>query len=255
MQPYLDSLKDYKKVIGSTKTFLDRKSAEECTLGDVVTDAFRKSPWSNIDMSFANAGGLRSVIAKGNITLEDIYSVLPFNNTIDRLTMTGKALKQVFQDKLDQDKTFLQVSGAYIEYTKDYETGNWFVGYIRLPCYNNTKLCYIDDDKVYFITVTSYLATGGDGWTFNKHYTKRDIGGSAVDSFRSFIEKHSPLNQSIEGRIRVTEETEPHQNGPRTIFALCAINLLMALLFCIGSKYFFKRAEPSRVEVPYQSFY
>ena len=82
MKPFLKELKPYKKVVGSTKVYLSRRAGQECNLGDVVTDAFRKYPWSNVDMSFVNGGGLRSVITKGNITLEDIIAVLPFNNTL-----------------------------------------------------------------------------------------------------------------------------------------------------------------------------
>jgi 2',3'-cyclic-nucleotide 2'-phosphodiesterase (5'-nucleotidase family) len=59
----------------------------------------------------------RSDIEIGNITGEDVLSVLPFNNTIDRLVMNGKGIRAVlnnFADGLCPDQscypgTFLQV--------------------------------------------------------------------------------------------------------------------------------------------------
>ena len=40
----------------------------------------------------------RSDIEIGNITGEDVLSVLPFNNTIDRLVMNGKGIRAVLEN-------------------------------------------------------------------------------------------------------------------------------------------------------------
>eukprot|EP00968_Pinguiococcus_pyrenoidosus_P028368 scaffold7797_cov1499-Pinguiococcus_pyrenoidosus.AAC.1 len=41
------------------------------------------------DVTIQNAGGVRTDFAAGNITLDDIYTLLPFSNTLGTIEMTG----------------------------------------------------------------------------------------------------------------------------------------------------------------------
>ena len=60
----------------------------------------------------------RSGIDAGNITGEDVFSVLPFNNVVDRVVMNGAGMKTVLEgfaaglcpDQSCYPGTFLQVS-------------------------------------------------------------------------------------------------------------------------------------------------
>ena len=80
-----------------------------------------------IDISFINTGYLRSVLTCANITLEDIYSVLPFNNTLNKVALKGVDIKTILADKLGIERNILQVSGAKIHYRKDYHSGKWIL--------------------------------------------------------------------------------------------------------------------------------
>jgi hypothetical protein len=46
MEPFMEQLKKYKKVIGSSEVFLQGNRAEESLLGDFATDAFRHDYYS-----------------------------------------------------------------------------------------------------------------------------------------------------------------------------------------------------------------
>ena len=89
------------------------------------------------DISFINTGSLRSVLTHGNITLEDIYSVLPFNNSLNKVELKGKDIKTILSDKLGIEKNILQVSGAKIHYRKDYHSGKWILDNVLVPCTEN----------------------------------------------------------------------------------------------------------------------
>ena len=91
-----------------------------------------------IDISFINTGSLRSVLTRGNITLEDIYSVLPFNNTLNKVALKGTDIKTILADKLGIERNILQVSGARIHYRKEYQSGNWVLDKVLVPCLENT---------------------------------------------------------------------------------------------------------------------
>ena len=91
----------------------------------------------SIDISFVQEEGLRSILKHGNITLEDIYSVYPFNNTLDKVELKGKDVKSILSAKLGRRKYVLQVSGAKIHYRKDYRSENWVLDNVLLPCSEN----------------------------------------------------------------------------------------------------------------------
>ena len=48
-------------------------------------------------IAFVNDGGLRSNLEIGDITGEDVFSVLPFNNTVDLIQLTGRDILQVLE--------------------------------------------------------------------------------------------------------------------------------------------------------------
>ena len=90
------------------------------------------------DISFASTGSLRSVLSQGNITLGDIYSVLPFNNTLNKVELKGEDIKTILADKLGVERNILQVSGAKIHYQKQYQSGNWILDKVLVPCLENS---------------------------------------------------------------------------------------------------------------------
>lgn len=74
--------------------------------GDVqqlVAEAFlmQGKKYFNADISIQNGGGVRVDLAKGPISVEKIYSVLPFKNTLVQLKMTGQEIKAVLEDAMD----------------------------------------------------------------------------------------------------------------------------------------------------------
>ena len=66
----------------------------------------------------------------GDITGEDLYNVLPFNNTVDKVLMTGQSVKDLLEsyvvelcpDGSCRSSTFLQMSGIKVVY--DIKDGN-----------------------------------------------------------------------------------------------------------------------------------
>ena len=74
------------RVIGYTATNLSRAD-----LGEMICNILRAK--GQADIGIYNTGGVRSAIAAGNITYNDIYKVFPFENTMFILKMKGKSIK------------------------------------------------------------------------------------------------------------------------------------------------------------------
>ena len=86
MDTWLKNLTDagYKKPIANTTVYLSKEGDGETNLGNLVTDALRTCLWPDTTIAFQNNGGIRSELVIGDITGEDVFSVFPFNNTVDR---------------------------------------------------------------------------------------------------------------------------------------------------------------------------
>ena len=77
--------------VGETEEDLDGENVRkgETNLGDLVADIMREV--SGADAAIINGGGIRTSIRKGGVRVKDVYSVLPFDNYIVSIRLTGKA--------------------------------------------------------------------------------------------------------------------------------------------------------------------
>ena len=78
-------------------------------VGSFYTDALRLE--MNVDVSFQNSGGVRNTLNQGDILIEEIYSIDPFNNGSVTYTMTVGEIKEF----LIKSKVGLYYAGIEIE--------------------------------------------------------------------------------------------------------------------------------------------
>lgn len=69
----------------------------------IVAEAFllQGKKFFNADISVQNGGGVRVDLAKGPVTIGNIYTVLPFKNTLVQLKATGQEIKNTLEDAVD----------------------------------------------------------------------------------------------------------------------------------------------------------
>merc|ERR1740137_289716 len=119
------------EVIGTAGELLLITRKGESKLGNFVADSMVRS-WENSTMpdgsrlrlGLANSGGIRATLEAGNITLEDLMTSFPFQNTYDVVTLAGKHLKKAFEHSVskltkngnDAGGRFLQVSGFKLKF-------------------------------------------------------------------------------------------------------------------------------------------
>ena len=89
-------------------------------LGDLCSDALLFV--TGADVSYVNGGGLRAPIKKGDITFNDIYAVLPFNNRIVTAEVTGRVILDMLEMSLriypEENGAFPHVSGMILSVDK-----------------------------------------------------------------------------------------------------------------------------------------
>ncbi|NCB37936.1 MAG: bifunctional metallophosphatase/5'-nucleotidase [Erysipelotrichia bacterium] len=167
----------------------------ETNLGNLMADCFAAMVPS--DIALINGGGIRSSIATGTITIGDCLNVLPFDNYLVRLTMTGETLKKVFEQVAAQIDTaggfggFLQVSeGVKVNYNNPQPLRSF-------------KGAPIDDNQLYTVTTIDFLAAGGNGLTaFTEALKAESTGLMTADMFMKYLSRHHTVAPSVEGRIK-----------------------------------------------------
>ena len=96
LERYQEKLQPYREVVGYSAVRLFREDNAESSLGDMVTDSMAAA-WDDTNIAFINDGGLRTELEKGEITGEDVFGVIPFNNTVDRVVLAGRDIKAVLE--------------------------------------------------------------------------------------------------------------------------------------------------------------
>lgn len=225
--PITDSIPDdpeFAPVIAKYKTLLDQLEARvgatsvpldalsksvrtmETDIGNFIADSYRKAV--NADIGFVNGGSIRADLAyvPGPLTKRDVLSMLPFNNPIVKVEVSGKTLMDVLEHGVARSREdsepgrFPQVSG--IKFT--YDAGK-LPGQRITQASVNGKL--VDANARYTIATSDFLVSrGGDGYTMFKD-AKILIAADAAPKDSEVFEKaikdspNSTISPKVEGRI------------------------------------------------------
>jgi 2',3'-cyclic-nucleotide 2'-phosphodiesterase (5'-nucleotidase family) len=115
---------------------------------------FQKREHKSIDFCLLNHGGIRSTLPKGNVTTRSAYNVMPFENSLYVVGLTGAEVKILAQYLLDEKKPH-PLHGLKIYTHKDLEITKLEI---------NDKI--VEENKLYYVATSDYLANGGDNMTF-----------------------------------------------------------------------------------------
>jgi 5'-nucleotidase len=167
-QKYGPLLKSLEQIVGHTDVDLDIKSQDirtrETSMGDFIADAFRQATAS--DVALVNGGSIRAdtIIEPGVLTKRDVLSILPYNNKVVKMRLTGAIIRAVIEHGVaslgteSQPGRFPQVSGIRFAFDTSRPPGKR----ITSITVNGKPL---DDRSTYTLATTSYLAIdAGDGY-------------------------------------------------------------------------------------------
>ena len=201
LAPYVQQLKEYEKVIGSSDVPLDVREdtvrEKESNFANHLTDVMRSE--MGTDIALINGGAFRGdrVIPQGPLTLNDLYTVLLFENDLRAIEITGRQLLEQLENGVsrvgEKDGRFPQVSGMKFTFDPDQPPGQRIV---KVTIGDEP----MDLSKVYTLATIDFLLNRGfiDGYTLPKD--KVTNGGSLNDAVIRSLSK-GPLRCQVEGRI------------------------------------------------------
>lgn len=182
------------EIVGEAAADLTYSKSEESPLANLVADAFRANGKTQIALH--NVGGIRSNITKGRITWGRVFEVLPFQNTIVTLKITGAQLKKTLLVGLNPTVGLMAVSGVRVRYDRGK------IGEEQLVSLTLADGTAVDDAKLYSVTTNDFVVAGGDGYTEpGKGADINDTGIFLRDVFVEYIKSRRVLSPSTDGRI------------------------------------------------------
>lgn len=207
---YKDLLEQLAVVVGATAVPLDALShsvrTKETDIGNFIADAYRDAV--KADVALVNGGSIRADLSynPSPLTKRDVLSMLPFNNPIVKVEVTGKLLMEILEHGVarsaedSEPGRFPQISGMKFKF----DAG-------KLPGQRVTEATVggksIDPAKTYTLATSDFLVTrGGDGYTMLKEakvLIAADKAPKDSEVFEAAIKNapNSTIAPRVEGRI------------------------------------------------------
>lgn len=206
-RPLLEKLSER---VGASSVELDALSEsnrqKETNIGNFIADAYRNAVGA--DIGFVNGGSIRAdqTYNPGVLTKRDVLSILPFNNPIVKVEVTGALLKQILEHGVarsapgedNEPGRFPQVSGVRFEYDVTKPAGSRVVAM-------TVGSEPVSDTKTYTLATSDFIVSkGGDGYTMFAQAKKLTDAATAPkdsDVFEAAL-REKTIAPAVDGRIR-----------------------------------------------------
>ncbi|RPI18231.1 MAG: bifunctional metallophosphatase/5'-nucleotidase [Ignavibacteriae bacterium] len=194
------------KVIAELKDDWKASYNQETNLGQYEADAFRTE--IGTDIAFINGGGLRKNLAKGNVTIGDIWEINPFGNELNVFSVSGKTLKEMLSNNIrlkinkereEESGEMLNVSG--LTYTYDSKKMDSDSMNILVSAFVDGKP--VDDNKIYSIATNNYVVSQFKKFfgEVNEKFEVKETGRVDRDLIIEVVEKQKVIEPKFEKRI------------------------------------------------------
>ena len=171
----------------------------QSSLGNLLADLcvkranaiFNKKTNQNIDFSMFNYDGIRAGISKGVVTNKNPFELMPFENSLVVVELSGKKIADLIDYFIRNNKAHPLSKNIELKIFQNdtYE--------LRI---NSQKF---DITKKYFVLTSDYLQSGGDGMNFFKNpisifKTGYKMRHAIVDEFKSQDTLRTALDKRIQ---------------------------------------------------------
>lgn len=171
------------KILGKTTVDLDHdRYAGPSLLGEWVCDIMKDK--AGVEIAMTNGGGLRTDIPAGEITAGKLYEVMPFDNTLYTMKLSGADIKaNIEHGIMNEDIGWIQISGVRVTYNPEAEAGN------RITSMVLEDGTPIEVDNYYTVVTNDFMFTGGDKYDFENSKDGLDTFIPIRDAMMEAVEK------------------------------------------------------------------
>ena len=153
--------------VGCAAAPLGRTREAESGVGDWVSDAMLHT--MDADVALTNSGGLRADLPSGTLRGEHIQAVMPFDNRLVVVEMTGERLREMLRIGSSGAHGILQIAGGTYHFDPERTEGTDRNGDGQVEEWEQDRLCSatiggedIDPARTYRVVTVDFLVGGGD---------------------------------------------------------------------------------------------
>jgi 2',3'-cyclic-nucleotide 2'-phosphodiesterase (5'-nucleotidase family) len=187
------------KVIGTASSELEKSSDPETSLGNFFADAIlveARKIEPAIDISFPTTkGGIRNSVSAGNITVANIFELMPFDNEIIILKLSGAGVQKI---------------ADYLAASNGQPVSGIRLKVVDKKAYDVTVAGKpLDLNREYIIATSDYLANNGDDQSslanpLERRNTGKLIRTALLDYVAEQTKNGKSITPLIDGRIVVS---------------------------------------------------
>lgn len=192
------------RVVASTSEAIigerDSCRAGECPMGNIIADAMLdRVKDQGVEIAIQNGGGIRASIDEGEVTMGEVLTVLPFQNTLSTFQVTGATVVAALENGVSKIEEgagrFPQVAGMTYTFDASKPAGERVSDVM-------VGGAAIDLEKTYGVVSNNYVRNGGDGYKmFRDAENAYDFGPDLADVTAEYMAKMGPVKPYTDGRI------------------------------------------------------
>nr|WP_299068850.1 5'-nucleotidase [uncultured Allomuricauda sp.] len=180
------------------KSFLLDDGERNTSMGNLIADivfqetypVFKSKTGKELDFVVMNRGGIRSIISKGNVSARNGYEVMPFENYISVVELSGKAVRELVSFIIEAERVH-PISGMQIVLDKK--------GTLESVSINDSPF---DENRNYYVATSDYLVQGGASiGFFNEIVSVTDTGYLLRNAIIDHLKKVDTLKAEVDDRF------------------------------------------------------
>ncbi|WP_248962499.1 bifunctional metallophosphatase/5'-nucleotidase [Sphaerisporangium perillae] len=200
------------KAIGNITADLTRAAGPsgETALGDVIADAQLEATKTggNAEIALMNPGGVRADLTyapsgsegAGVVTYGEAFTVQPFNNLMQVVTLTGAKLDALLEQQWQNGGATTRILQPSASLTYTMSLSQPIGSRISDIKINGVP---VTDTQSIRVAANNFLVGGGDGFSVFKDGTDLWSGPLDIDAFVAYLGAHSPIAPPAVNRITV----------------------------------------------------
>lgn len=189
--------KALERVVGTLATPLRRRGGLfSSAAGNWASDVIRRA--GRADIGIMNKGGLRADLEAGAVRAGDCYRLMPFDNTVVSMDLTGAGVRALVERHLGSGGyPALEWSGMRVFVTRSDQA--WRIDRIEV----GGKA--LEPGRSYRVATNSFLARGGDGFTTFQDGKKLAKTGTLLrDALAADLQARTPFTPPTEERLALS---------------------------------------------------
>ncbi|BCH23073.1 5'-nucleotidase C-terminal domain-containing protein [Mesorhizobium sp. L-8-3] len=211
------------KVVAETAAPIDGSRetcrARECEMGNLITDAMLdRLKGQGVTIAVQNGGGIRASIDQGPVTMGEVLTVLPFQNTLATFEISGKDLVASLESgvsEIEEGKgKFPQVGGLRYSFDKSVKPNEGRIKSVEVMEDGAWKP--IEPEKLYLAATNNFVRGGGDGYKLFASNARNayDFGPSLEQVVADYLAANQPYTPKLEGRVSEVGATQVAAGEP-----------------------------------------